>query len=84
VSIGRGSSSEPLAAAHVKTTGQLMSVHRALSRFENDKRLEWRDNPGCHDDWIPACFPLPDAGQQAYASFTRSGIEGHPLVTCKK
>ncbi len=60
------------------------TLHRALTRFANLKVLEWRDYVGCHDDWFVDGFHLTDAGQAAYASFIRSGIEGHPLVTCKK
>lgn len=60
------------------------TLHRALTRFPNLKVLEWRDYAGCHDDWFVDGFHLTGAGQQAYASFIRSGISGHPLVTCKK
>jgi peptidoglycan/LPS O-acetylase OafA/YrhL len=60
------------------------TLHRAMTRFANVRVLEWRDYSGCHDDWFTDGFHLTDAGQQAYASFILSGIEGHPLVTCKK
>jgi peptidoglycan/LPS O-acetylase OafA/YrhL len=60
------------------------TLHRAMTRFANVKVLEWRDYSGCHDDWFTDGFHLTDAGQKAYASFILSGIEGHPLVTCKK
>jgi len=60
------------------------TLHRALTRFPNLKVLEWRDYSGCHDDWFVDGFHLTTVGQRAYSAFILSGIEGHPLSTCKK
>jgi peptidoglycan/LPS O-acetylase OafA/YrhL len=61
------------------------TLHRALARHPTMHVLEWRDYSGCHDDWfVNDGFHLRDVGQAAYAQFIKSGIEGHPLTTCKK
>jgi peptidoglycan/LPS O-acetylase OafA/YrhL len=60
-------------------------LHRGLARHPTMRVLEWRDYAGCHDDWfVNDGFHLRDVGQQAYAQFIKSGIEGKPLKACKK
>ncbi len=59
------------------------TLHRGSTRFTNVHVLEWRDYSGCHDDWFNDGFHLTTRASGVRA-FILSGIEGHPLVTCKK
>ncbi|HTL85391.1 MAG TPA: acyltransferase family protein [Acidimicrobiia bacterium] len=61
------------------------TLHRGAQRFPGKLEvLEWRDYAGCHDDWFRDGFHLTDVGQDNYAHFILSGIEGHPLTKCVK
>ena len=59
------------------------NLHAGQGRHANARVLEWRDYAGCHDDWfVNDGFHLTGVGQQAYADFVNSGINGNPLTAC--